>query len=958
MKSFLMYSAAMSVVLFNGGSVLAQDAAAPPPEDVTEVDEVVIRGVRASLAQSIDIRRNSVQIVDSVVAEDIGKLPDNNVVEALQRVSGVQVTNRSGGEADAISIRGLPDISTTWNGRNIFTASGRQFALQDIPANLVRRIDVYKTRAADQLETGIAGQVDVFTRRPFDFNGPQISFNARGSYQEQGEYFDPNVSLLLSNRWSTGAGDVGALINLSYVNTRYRDQSVTAGAVIPFATADNPPLGDGNPTCPGNWAPLERIFNTDCRAPGVTPGTLQDLWEAGRDRGLPYAEGSTLLINGQEYPYVLSRDALFASDLTGERTRPAVNVALQWAPNDWSEYTFEFFYDGFRNETFNSLHFTFADWWGALGADPGSTIELYPGTNIVASRSFVGFPYGFQSGDLSESQTDSFVYAFNADWQFTDRLNVVADLSFQNSEFQTDFYAMRTERVPEGLTLDFNDGDGLPSWHFVNAAGDNQDDLLVDPASWTVAQFYDNAGRAEGDAVTLNLDADYDLFTPGSIAQKFSFGVRYDSRNAAEYQRPPRPDVFLGQPMTNLDPGLQYVNEGFFDGRADVPTTWMVPNGYYIRDNIDDFLALYGLPSSDQLQLDKVFDINETTFSAYAMLDTEAMILDRPLMVQAGLRFVNVETEMDFTDINSGDQSSAEQSIRRFLPSFTVRYDLTDDFRLRFNYGQTLRRPNFIDLNPNFSLTGDLTNVGYGTGSGGNPDLAATSATNFDLGAEWYFAPDSALYLTLFRREIEGLVVPLTRRISIPGSGLNTDSFVVTQPVNASDGVLEGYELGLVYFPDYLPGLLDGLGVQASLTNLSSSQNIPQTDSAGVIIGQENTSFFGVSDLSYNVTMAYERGGFGARLSYVWREDFLANNEARIFANPIGVWRRPEQSLDFQASFDVNDRLAISFDAVNLTDELQQSYYAFGDSGGPDLYNFGSTLIGRTFSVGLRWSLY
>ena len=176
--------------------------------------------------------------------------------------------------------------------------------------------------------------------------------------------------------------------------------------------------------------------------------------------------------------------------------------------------------------------------------------------------------------------------------------------------------------------------------------------------------------------------------------------------------------------------------------------------------------------------------------------------------------------------------------------------------------------------------------------------------------------------------------------------------------MNASDGVLEGYELGLVYFPDYLPGLLDGLGVQGSVTALDSSQNIPQTDSTGVIIGQENTSFFGVSDLSYNVTMAYERGGFGARLSYVWREDFLNNNEARIFANPIGIWRRPEQSLDFQASFDVNDRLAISFDAVNLTDEIQQSYYAFGDAGGPDLYNFGSTLIGRTFSVGLRWSLY
>ncbi|MFN3536478.1 MAG: TonB-dependent receptor [Brevundimonas sp.] len=943
MKSFLMYSAAMSVVLFNGASALAQDAGAPPPEDVTEVDEVVIRGVRASLAESIDIRRNSVQIVDSVVAEDIGKLPDNNVVEALQRVSGVQVTNRAAGEASGISIRGLHDISTTWNGRNVFTASGRQFALQDIPANLVRRIDVYKTRAADQLETGIAGQVDVFTRRPFDFSGPQISFNARGSYQEQGEYLDPNVSLLLSNRWSTSAGDVGALINFSYVNTRYREQSVTAGAVIPFADPTNPPPG---------FVPLERIFNSDGRV------AEDPIWQAGLDRGLPYAAGSTLSFNGVDYPYVLSRDALFASDLTGERTRPAVNVALQWAPNDWSEYTFEFFYDGFRNETYNSLHFTFADWWGALGANPASTIELYPGTNIVAARSFVGFPYGFQSGDLTESRTDSFVYALNADWQFTDRFNVVADLAYQNSEFETEFYAMRTERVPEGLTLDFNDGRGLPSWHFVNAAGENQDNLLVDPASWTVAQLYDNAGRAEGDALTLSIDADYDLFTPGGIAQKFSFGVRLDARNASEFQRPPRPDVFLGQPLSNLDEGLWYVNEGFFDGGADMPTSWMAPNGYYLRDNIDAFLALYGLPPSDQLVLEKVFDINETTTSAYAMLDTEALILNRPLMVQAGLRFVNVETEMDFTDINSGVQSSADQSIRRFLPSFTVRYDVTEDFRLRFNYGETLRRPNFIDLNPNFSLTGDLTNVGYGTGSGGNPNLEATSAKNFDVAAEWYFAQDSAIYLTLFRREIEGLVVPLTRRLTIPGSGLNTDSFVVTQPVNASDGILEGYELGFVYFPDYLPGLLDGLGVQGSLTRLDSSQNIPQTDSAGVIIGQENTSFFGVSDLSYNVTMAYERGGFGARLSYVWREDFLNNNEARIFANPIGIWRRPEQSLDFQASYNVNDRLAISFDAVNLTDELQQSYYAFGDAGGPDLYNFGSTLIGRTFSVGLRWSLF
>ncbi|WP_375790385.1 TonB-dependent receptor domain-containing protein [Amphiplicatus metriothermophilus] len=235
--------------------------------------------------------------------------------------------------------------------------------------------------------------------------------------------------------------------------------------------------------------------------------------------------------------------------------------------------------------------------------------------------------------------------------------------------------------------------------------------------------------------------------------------------------------------------------------------------------------------------------------------------------------------------------------------------------------------------------------------------MEPTRATNIDLTAEWYFASDSALYTTLFRREIDGLVVPLTRLLEIPGTGLNTDFFAVTQPVNASDGVLKGVEAGFVYFPDYLPGVLNGLGVLGSLTVLDSQQNIPLTNSAGEIIDEEITSFFGVSDFSYNVTMAYERENFGLRLSYVWRDDFLNNNEARLFANPIGIWRRPEKSLDLQVNYNIAENATLTFDAVNLTNELQQSYYAFGDAGGPVTHNFGSTILSRTFALGLRFSL-
>ena len=291
-----------------------------PTADQTDQD-IVVTGVRASIVGALNVRKASTQIVDSIVSEDVGKLPDNNVVEALQRVTGVQVTNRTGGEAAAISIRGLPDALTTLNGRNIFTAAGQAFALQDISANLVKQVDVYKTRAAEQIETGLAGQIDVATRRPFDFDGFAISGLARGIYNEQADTYNPNVALLVSDRWHTGIGDIGILVNGSYTRTKYRDQTITAGALVPFAT-ETPPAGSG-------LAPLERIF----------PGANNENWTPGLDRGLATAPGSTLNINGVQTPYYLSRDAIFSSDLYGKRERPSANIALQWAPNSSSVYT-------------------------------------------------------------------------------------------------------------------------------------------------------------------------------------------------------------------------------------------------------------------------------------------------------------------------------------------------------------------------------------------------------------------------------------------------------------------------------------------------------------------------------------------------------------------------------------------------------------------------------------------
>jgi TonB-dependent receptor len=909
-----------------------------------QLQTVTVSGVRASLTKSLAIKRTSDQVVESVVAEDIGKLPDNNVVEALQRVTGIQVTNRAGGEVGTLSIRGLPDVETTWNGRNIFTASGTQVALQDIPSTLVRQIDVYKTRDASQLETGIAGQIDVKSLRPFDFKGQKISLSVRETYLDPAKKANPQLSAMFSNRWQTGSGEFGALVNLSTSKTEYRNESVTPGAMVPFVSpnASEDPAG---------YTPLQRVFDTA-------------VWTPGTHTGLPEAAGSTLNFNGKAYPYYLSRDAIFQSDVQGKRERPAANLALQWKPNEDSVYTFEAMYNGYRDKTFNQLLFSFVDWWGALGSDPAGSITTFPGTNIIKTRT-VGKVYGFNSGDYTTSQTDSYVYALNGKWNLGDRLRLDGDVSYQTSTYHSEFTATRIDRVADSIKVDFNSGGGNMSFHF------DDDAKLLDPTQWNVAQFYDNANRNTGSAGTASLSGAYDA--DWGALKTIHFGLRFDDRKASEANR--TQSSFLGKTLDKLGSNYAWTNSNFGTDISSVPRAWLEPNAYYIRDHIDDWRKMYhavdaNFLTTDQLQLQKTFQVDEKTTNLFLMADTDNELLGHRLRGNFGVRYVNVGTDMTFYKVDATSKvvtpSSASKSTGKFLPSMTLRFDPAQDVLLRFNYGETLRRPNFGDLNPVLQLGDDVSKVGYGSGGGGNPDLKPTRSKNLDLTGEWYFQKDSALYGTAFTRKIDGLVVGLRHKVHVApaddpfrnstsgGDHTNGYDYVINSPVNASNGRISGAELGLIYFPKGLPWYLDGLGFQGSLTQLTSSQNVPDANDAGVITAQLKTPFFGVSRRSYNATLAYEKGPIGARLSYVWRSSFLASNEAALFANPIGIWRHPEKSVDVQLTYNINDRMSFDVSGVNLTNEMQQQYYHFGDAGSPQTTNFGTVQVGRSFSAGFR----
>jgi iron complex outermembrane recepter protein len=265
-------------------------------------EEIVVTGLRRSLQSAQNIKRNSEQIVDTIVAEDIGKLPDVTVSDTAARIPGVQV-ERSGGEANRVLIRGLPDVITTYNGREIFTAEARFVALQDFPAGGIAALEVYKSSTAPLVEAGLAGLINVRSRRPFDFNGFEAAGNLCAQYSYQSRSWAPNGNFLISNRWDTDLGEMGALINVSWTQMKYLDSARFDGGFIETGITTGPGTG--------------RRANNDAERASPEAFRFPDAV------GIFYGEGL--------------------------RRRPSVNASFQWRPTDELEFYVDGLYQGFRN---------------------------------------------------------------------------------------------------------------------------------------------------------------------------------------------------------------------------------------------------------------------------------------------------------------------------------------------------------------------------------------------------------------------------------------------------------------------------------------------------------------------------------------------------------------------------------------------------------------------------------
>lgn len=897
-------------------SALAQVPAAPPAEPgVTqppsapetgpqpapapiELDAVVVTGLRESLSSAQAIKRDSDQIIDSIVAEDIGKLPDITASASLARIAGVQVT-RAAGEAAGVQIRGLPDFSTTYNGREIFTAEGRNVALQDFPAGGVAGLDVYKSSTANLIEGGIGGQINVRSRQPFDFDGLEMFGAFNGIYTDQANKYDWNGNFLVSNRWDTGVGEMGLLLNVSYTRLRFLDSTREESLVVGVANA-----------------------------------------------------------NQTDQPGFRFPDAMDISYGEGERSRPSANAAFQFKPTDELEIHADALFQGFRGRDSGRLLFV-----PLFGDDISfSNVVLQTGTNQAQSLTATGGirPDGFQSS--VDGDTDTYQFAVGAIYH-RNGLRISSDIAYTDTKFTLQAanvdYAFASTPVVD-VNFDVPGDDGGPSFSFrdfdltdptnfvfrglfdrnFEASGDDlqaRSDLEYDTESGVITQlqagvrFSDrDAERRNGERLSFQepegilyteLPLDLELIDPGFRGSDFA---------------PPR--IWISPTRDSIRNNINQLRvlAGFPAGPPpfnDLQTFTANEKAY----------SAYG-------QFKYAFDLGIALDGAVGLrvVKTETEVSGTSREILDGVEtFAPVARGNDYAD---------------YLPNASARLLFTDKLQLRLAATRTRTRPNFDQLNPSTLLdppssacTIDPTSEDcFRNAFAGNPDLRPLESKNYDLSLEYYFSPAGSATLALFRRDINGFISQSV--VEEPDPVFRV--LRTNRPENGGDGTLQGVEAAFATFLDFesMPEWARGFGVQANYTYIDGEAELGPTLGAA-LPGRQRIP--GVSKNAYNLILLYEKPKFSARLAYNYRSDFVVIYE-QIFDPGINATgptlpliEDGRGVLDFAMTFTPMPSVTFAFDVTNILGEPVETSRAYNAEG--DSFPRSIRYLERVYSLGVRF---
>ena len=932
------FSAAVSVLALVasapawGQSTSANDTAAT--DSVADAaqepeDAIVVTGVRRSLERAADIKRESVQVVDAIVAQDIGKLPDPTTAAALQRVPGVQVSVNRNNELGDVRVRGLPDVLTTVNGREVFSTIGRNFDLQDMPAEALSRVNVFKSQTADLTEGGLAGVIDLQLNRPFNFRDPTVVLGGRANYGDRVDKINPQFSLLATDRWDTGIGEIGALINGTYSKSDYYRAST-----VLFQRRST------------NTGP----FNT----PGyVIPGILQNFPQQ------------------------------------GSIERHQVNGALQWQASPSLEVYAEGFYTYFRDRgSRNGANIQpFTNGTTITDVTPGaSCIDTYVrsnGNNPVIQTD----AEGIESWTLTQAQLDnpvelcqpeSMTFANLVSNQTTQardlnqrnkqfagglkyeegRLNAVLDVAYQTSKFELQNITSDIGQRLPSLTVTMDNG-GHAEYTVPGDALLSRDNLYIRNA--LIQNFTENRGKlfqAKG-------DVDYDL---DGFLSNIAAGVRYAHRSAEEQA------VNLNKRIPGGNIGTDSEDRAVLVSDTGLPDDFLVlgsrapdlnngsrfyiPNPDFLlsEDGLDAARAYFGLPAGrPDYDPGRAFDAKEDTLAAYVQGKYETDLSNSiTLDGVVGMRYIRTSRTIGtFVEAEGGeyDRLTADSVDHDWLPNATARFRIGDNIQIRFGYAKSLRRPNFEALNPAITLNQSNNPLVQSTGNAGNPDLKAQKSESLDATFEYYF-PSGYVAIAGYYRDITDRVITSGAVEMIDGV-----DYSVARPRNVGQATLKGIELSTQYFFDFLPGALSGLGVQGAFT-LADSKVGGDDPLAGYPLQ-------GVSKYNYTVGLLYEKSGVNARLVYTYRSKYLALDAsgeptlrpmteetiASLEVPALVTYARGAGRLDFNIGYDITDKIRVDVGGTNILGNNTSTYYDY-----PGYTNINNEMAydETTYSVGVR----
>jgi iron complex outermembrane recepter protein len=696
---------ALLATAFSSQTTHAQSAT-----DDGDIEEIVVRGVyRGSLLGAIDDKRHNANIVDVLKAEDIGKFPDLTTADAMQRVPGVQVS-RGVGETSGVLIRGLPNVKTTINGRALFSPGGRLFSYQDLPAEALSGVAVYKSRSADHVEGGIAGLVDLQTRKPLELDGAHFAGTLRLVENEHASELDPVANVLLSNSWDTSGGRFGALLNVTKIEQHYQQSNT---------------------------------FNAETLLSSNTPD--------GSTVGVPLSVG-------------------VVSD-KGFRERWQANSSLQWQPSEDFELYLDSLYTTLDDElhTIFGIVFTAFEPLSDIVMNPDQSLCVdNAGTPACYVQSATVTGTGFLAGTHAKTSTvDIAQNVLGGRWTIGERATLQSELSYTDMDRTFENF-IQDWWVTGGVTASFETN--VADHTNFDIVGDPQ----LDPANFHSSGLFQPWDEQDGSEVAWTADYELELdlgvltmfqagvryaareaeFRGGDLASFAGDGLR-ESDYAEDYLQP----VDLGG-ATYLDmPGFFAADYQYMLGhKEEIRAIYGLDTDRPPFNPLNRFFDAEEDTMAGYVQAAYSTEIGGKT--ATGLVGTRVVDIQRDMH-----SFGEVDGEVV--------PVTSDVSDTVFLPNASFNLQLNDDWLLRSAVSKTISYPEFADLNPNEFLFPPAPGTPAGSGNGGNPNLKPIESISYDVSLEYYIPDGGLASVAYFYRDIDGFITNVTETEVIDGTPYN-----------------------------------------------------------------------------------------------------------------------------------------------------------------------------------------